>query len=201
MDEDSIKNFKDKKKLETKEDVVRVQKMLLQKRKQIIDEGPKLSLCIKDAPFYLMSLFNVDGSPKGNFNVSESQQKKIALALKHPSHKSSTDQTYWGHLSAGDEYRIQVLPTFFSDEELDYLQLHERIVKKINNVEIKLVPLYLQKDNFSERVKGYKENIGSVKDKLQKYDEMLILLENLKSILPASPRIVLISDEDPSLPR
>ena len=63
------------------------------------------------------------------------------------------------------------------------------------------MPLYLQKDNFSERVKGYKENIGSVKDKLQKYDEMLILLENLKSILPASPRIVLISDEDPSLPR
>ena len=31
MDEDSIKNFKDKNKLETKEDVVRVQKMLLQK--------------------------------------------------------------------------------------------------------------------------------------------------------------------------
>lgn len=201
MDEDSIKNLKDKPKLETKEDVVKVQKILLQKRKQIIDEGPKLSLCIKDAPFYLMSLFNVDGSPKGNFNVSESQQKKIALALKHPSHKSSTDQTYWGHLSADDEYRIQVMPTFFSDEELYYLQLHERIVKKINDVEIKLVPLYLQKDNFSERVKDYKESIGSVKDKLQKYDDMLILLENLKSILPASPRIVIISDEDPSLPR
>lgn len=201
MDEDSIKNLKDKPKLETKEDVVKVQKMLLQKRKQIIDDGPKLSLCIKDAPFYLMSLFNVDGSPKGDFNVSESQQKKIALALKHPSHKSSTDQTYWGHLSADDEYRIQVMPTFFSDEELDYLQLHERIVKKINDVEIKLVPLYLQKDNFSERVKDYKEGIGPVKDKLQKYDDMLILLENLKSILPASPRIVIISDEDPSLPR
>lgn len=201
MDEDSIKNLKDKPKLETKEDVVKVQKILLQKRKQIIDEGPKLSLCIKDAPFYLMSLFNVDGSPKGDFNVSESQQKKIALALKHPSHKSSTDQTYWGHLSADDEYRIQVMPTFFSDEELDYLQLHERIVKKINDVEIKLVPLYLQKDNFSERVKDYKEGIGPVKDKLQKYDDMLILLENLKSILPASPRIVIISDEDPSLPR
>lgn len=201
MDEDSIKNLKDKPKLETKEDVVKVQKMLLQKRKQIIDEGPKLSLCIKDAPCYLMSLFNVDGSPKRDFNVSESQQKKIALALKHPSHKSSTDQTYWGHLSADDEYRIQVMPTFFSDEELDYLQLHERIVKKINDVEIKLVPLYLQKDNFSERVKDYKEGIGPVKDKLQKYDDMLILLENLKSILPASPRIVIISDEDPSLPR
>ena len=93
------------------------------------------------------------------------------------------------------------MPTFFPDEELDYLQLHERIVKKINDVEIKLVPLYLQKDNFSERVKDYKEGIGPVKDKLQKYDDMLILLENLKSILPASPRIVIISDEDPSLPR
>ena len=67
MDEDSIKNLKDKPKLEAKEDVVKVQKILLQKRKQIIDEGPKLSLCIKDAPFYLMSLFNVDGSPKGDF--------------------------------------------------------------------------------------------------------------------------------------
>lgn len=202
MNEDSIKSWKDNIKFETKEDVMKIQNMLLQRRKQIIDEGPKLSLCIKDAPFYLMFLFNVDGSPKGNFNVSESQQKKIALALKHPSHKSPTDQTYWGHLSADDEYRIQVTPTFFSDEELDYLQLHESIVKKINDVEIKLVPLYLQKYNFSERVKNYKEGIGPVKDKLQKYDEVLIILENLKSILPASPRMVtIISDEDPSLPR
>ena len=64
------------------------------------------------------------------------------------------------------------------------------------------MPLYLQKYNFSERVKNYKEDIGPVKDKLQKYDEVLIILENLKSILPASPRMVtIISDEDPSLPR
>jgi len=198
MNEDSNDNIK----CETKEDVIKIQKLLLQKRKEIMTGASKLSLCLKDAPFYLGSLFNADGSPRGDFYVSESQQKKIAFALKHPNHKSSTGQTYWGHLSADDEYRIQVMPTFFSDGELDYLQLHGKILKKINNIEIELVPLYLQKDKFSERVENYRKNIEPIRQKLQKYNELLILLENLKSILPSSPRIVTIdSDDNPSLPR
>ena len=75
-------------------------------------------------------------------------------------------------------------------------------MKKINNIEIELVPLYLQKDKFSERVENYRKNIEPIRQKLQKYNELLILLENLKPILPSSPRIVTIdSDDNPSLPR
>lgn len=202
MNEDTVKNTIKNMKCETKEDVVLLQEMLLQRKKQIIDEAPTLSLCIKDAPFYLDSLYKVDGTPKGDFNVSESQKRKVALALKHPSHKSSTGRSYWGHLSVDDEYKIQIMPTFFSNEELDYLELHNKIVKKINNVDVELVPLYIQKYNFSVRVKEYKEIVKPVRERLNKYDELLSLVEYLKTLLPSSPRIItIIPDDDVSLPR
>lgn len=196
MNEDSTKNCKEKRKYETKEDVMKIQEMLMQMKKQIIAKAPKLELCIKNAPFYLDALFNSDGIPKGDFNVTEGQQKKVAFALKHPGHKSVTGQRYWGDLRNYGEYRIQVTPTFFSDEELDSLKWRGSIVKIINYVKIEFVPCYYQKSDFSERVEKYRENIKPYRQKLQEYDELLSLLEKLKSKLPSAPRIVTIVPDD-----
>ena len=42
--------------IQTKQDAQRVQEQLLEKKTQVIEDAPKLSLSIKNAPFYLGSL-------------------------------------------------------------------------------------------------------------------------------------------------
>ena len=57
--------------LQTQQDAQLLQGNLLEKKEQLIDESPKLNLAIKQAPFLLDVLFEKDGTPKGDFRVSD----------------------------------------------------------------------------------------------------------------------------------
>lgn len=84
MNEESIylkAESKPKRKIETKQDVQLIQQELQEKKEQLIDDAPKISLSIKNAEFCLNILFNEDGTPKGDFRVSERYQKKFVFHL------------------------------------------------------------------------------------------------------------------------
>lgn len=99
---------------------------------------------------------------------------------------------YWGNLSNKNEYLIQATPTFLTDEELYSLQIHHRLTKKINNVDIEFVPPFLQKDNYSERIETYRKNIEPSRRKIQEISSIISELESLKTKLPWGPREVII---------
>ena len=141
--------------IQTKQDAQRVQEQLLEKKTQVIEDAPKLSLSIKNAPFYLGALFEQDGTPKGDFTVTDRFKRKVVVAFKHPHRKTTTGEMYFGELTDGNlyntapnEYLIQATPTFLTDEELDYLRSHRRLTKMIGNTEIEFVPPMLQRDDY-----------------------------------------------------
>lgn len=202
-------------KMETKQDVQIVQEELQEKKEQIIDESPKLNLSIKQAPFLLDVLFEKDGTPKGDFRVSERYRKKVFYAFKHPRTKSSTGETYYGELSQGDyysgnyspnEYLIIATPTFLTDDELQELQIRKQITKRINNVDITLIAPVLQKSDYSARVERYRKEIEPSRKKIQEISGIMTELENLKAKLPMGTREVIIESNDelntsPGFPR
>lgn len=202
-------------KMETKQDVQIVQEELQEKKEQIIDESPKLNLSIKQAPFLLDVLFEKDGTPKGDFRVSERYRKKVFYAFKHPRTKSSTGETYYGELSQGDyysgnyspnEYLIIATPTFLTDDELQELQTRKQITKRINNVDITLIAPVLQKSDYSSRVERYRREIEPSRKKIQEISRIMTELENLKAKLPMGTREVIIESKDelntsPGFPR
>ena len=217
MNENSInQNVKNKstRKIETKYDVQIVQEKLKEKREQIIDEAPKLSLAIKKAPYFLNVLFEQDGTPKGDFRISDRYKKKVCVSFKHPHRKSTTGEIYWGNLATSDfggyncysnEYLIQVTPTFLTDEELETLQTHHKLTKKIGNIDIEFIPPTLQRNDYSACVERYRRDIETPRRKIQEISEIMIELESLKSKLPTGTREVIIKqtnefDNSPGFP-
>jgi len=192
-------------KIETKQDAQAVQEELQEMREQTIDESPKLNLSVKQAPFLLHVLFKEDGTPKGDFRISERYRKKVFYAFKNPHTKSATGETFYGDLSQGDyftgeyypnEYIIIATPTFLNDDELQELQSRKQIIKRINDVDITLTAPTLQKSDYSVRVENYRKNIDSSRKKIQGIDEIIADLEKLKSKLPMGTREVLIEQTD-----
>ncbi len=192
MNENILNNTQTNIRLETKQDAERLQEELIEKKNQIIDDAPKLSLAIRKAPYYLDALFEQDGSPKYDFKISDRFRKKVSLALKHPRKDTKTGQIYYGEIwTSGyhkkgypNEYLIQVTPTFLSDEELKSLSLFGKIVKKIGNLEIELIPPLLDNASFHERVREYIDSIQSVRNKIKQIDEIIAEIEEVKSKLP-----------------
>ena len=185
--------------IQTKQDAQKVQEQLLEKKTQVIEDAPKLSLSIKNAPFYLGALFEQDGTPKGDFTVTDRFKRKVVVAFKHPHRKSTTGELYFGELSDGNvfnpapkEYLIQATPTFLTDEELDYLKVHHRLTKTIDNTEIEFVPPTLQEDNYSARGEKYMEEIGESRAKVQELTGIIQEIENLKPRLPRGTYEVMI---------
>lgn len=182
--------------IKTKQDAQKIQEWFLEKKTQMIEDAPKLSLSIKNAPFYLGRIFEQDGTPKGDFIVTERFRKKVAMAFKHPHQKSTTGEIYFGKLSADDEYLIQATPTFLSDEELNYLRLHNRLTKMIGDVEVEFVPPMLQKTDYSTRVDKYMERIGETRKKVQELSSIINEIEILKQKLPMGTYEVVIEQPD-----
>lgn len=193
-----------KRKMENQQDIQVVQAEMQEMLEQVIDDAPKLSLNVKNAPFCLNMLFDQEGNPKGNFRVTDRYKKRVYFAFKHPSHKSTTGEIYWGKLSEGVtgyssgpiEYLIQATPTFLNDEELEELEHRHRLTKEINGVEVELVPPMLQRDNYSSRVERYRETIGDSRKKVQEITNIISELETLKPKLPMGTREVIIEQND-----
>ena len=191
MNENILDNTQTNIRLETKQDAERLQEELNEKKNQIIDDAPKLSLAIRKAPYYLDALFEQDGTPKYDFKISDRFRKKVSLALKHPRKDTKTGRIYYGEIwTSGyhkkdypNEYLIQATPTFLSDEELKLLSFGS-IVKKIGNLEIELTPPLLDNDSFHERVREYIDSIQSVRNKIKQIDEIIAEIEEVKSKLP-----------------
>lgn len=189
--------------IQTKQDAQKVQEQLLEKKTQVIEDAPKLSLSIKNAPFYLGALFEQDGTPKGDFTVTDRVKRKVELAFKHPHRKSTTGELYFGELSDGNvfnpapkEYLIQATPTFLTDEELDYLRSHRRLTKMIGNTEIEFVPPMLQRDDYPARVEKYMERIGESRAKVLELTGIIQEIERLKPRLPMGTYEVMIEQPE-----
>ena len=193
MNEDNKNLEQLQSRLQTQQDAQLLQNSLLEKKEQLIDESPKLNLSVKRAPFFFDVLFEKDGSPKGDFRVSDRYKKKVFFAFKHPHTKSNSGELYYGELSQGDyfsgeyypsEYLIVATPTFLSDEELQVLQSRKEITKRINNVDITLEAPILQKKDYSSRVEKYREAIAEPRKKVQELDSLVAEIEDIKSKLP-----------------
>ena len=189
--------------IQTKQDAQRVQEQLLEKKTQVIEDAPKLSLSIKNAPFYLGALFEQDGTPKGDFTVTDRFKRKVVVAFKHPHRKTTTGEMYFGELTDGNlyntapnEYLIQATPTFLTDEELDYLRSHRRLTKMIGNTEIEFVPPMLQRDDYPARVEKYMERIGESRAKVQELTGIIQEIERLKPRLPMGTYEVMIEQPE-----
>jgi hypothetical protein len=189
--------------MRTKQEAQKVEEQLIEKRTQIIEDAPKLSLSIKKAPYYLGVLFEQDGTPKGDFTVTDRFKRKVTFAFKHPHRKSTTGEMYFGELSDGNlfnsgpnEYLIQATPTFLTDEELDYLKSHHRLTKMIGNTEIEFVPPILQRDDYSYRVERYKERIGESREKIQELNGIIQEIERIKPRLSMGAYEVIIEQPE-----
>lgn len=189
--------------IRTKQDAQKVQEQLLEKKTQIIEDAPKLSLSIKNAPFYLGILFEQDGTPKGDFTVTDRFKRKVVVAFKHPHRKATTGEMYFGELSDGNlfntapnEYLIQATPTFLTDEELEYLRSHRRLTKMIGNTEIEFIPPMLQRDDYPARVERYRERIGESREKVQELTGIIQEIEKIKPRLPMGTYEVMIEQPE-----
>lgn len=205
MNEENQNSEQQKSSLQTQQDAQLLQNRLLEKKEQLIDESPKLNLSVKQAPFHLDTLFEKDGTPKGNFRISDRYKKRVLFAFKHPHTKSNTGELYYGELSEGDyfsgnyypiEYLIIATPTFLSDDELQILQSRKEITKRINNVDITLVAPSLQKGDYSDRVEKYREIIVEPRAKVQELDSLVEEIEKVKSKLPRGSYEVIIEQPD-----
>ncbi len=203
MNENYETEAQSKPSIQTKQDAQRVQEQLLEKKTQIIEDAPKLSLSIKNAPFYLGVLFEQDGTPKGDFTVTDRFKRKVAVAFKHPHRKSTTGEMYFGELTDGNlyntapnEYLIQATPTFLTDEELDYLRSHRKLTKIIGNTEIEFVPPMLQRNDYPARVEKYMEIVGESRAKVQELTGIIQEIEKLKPRLPMGTYEVMIGQSE-----
>ena len=179
--------------IQTQQDAQKVQEQLLEKKTQIIEDAPKLSLAIKNASFCLEALFEHDGTPKGDFTVTDRFRKKVVLAFKHPHHKYPEGEIYFGKgYASSNEFLIQATPTFLTDEELEYLQSHRRLTKKIGDTEIEFIPPMLQRDDYPVRVEKYRERIGESKEKIQELTSIIQEIEKIKPRLPMGTYEVMI---------
>lgn len=194
--------------IENKQDAQRIQNELIEKKNQIIEAAPKLFLAIRKAPYYLGMLFEKDGTPRGDFTVTEKFKRKIALALKHPHHKSTTGEMYFGELTdqgsltpLPNEYVIQATPTFLTEEELKKLAANKRLIKKIGNAEVELIPYSLHSFDFSSRVESYIDGIRVPREKVNKINEIISEIDKIKAKLPEGTREVIIENfEDNGYP-
>jgi hypothetical protein len=193
MNEDLIEKEELNSSVKTKEDALRIVNELIEKKNQIIDDSPKLSLRVKNAPLYLASLFEEDGTPKGDFRVSDRYRKKVCLALKHQGRKNDTGEIYYGKLFEGindvypAEYLIQVTPTLLNDQELRELSFADILKKRIGGIEVELIPPMLQDNiNFGKRVRDFMEINKPVRDKINKIDEIIYDLKMVLNELPSA---------------
>lgn len=203
MDEGNQNLEQQQTRLQTQQDAQLLQSNLLEKKEQLIDESPKLNLAIKQAPFLLDVLFEKDGTPKGDFRVSDRYRKKVFYAFKHPHTKSTTGESYYGELSERclrnyypNEYLIIATPTFLSDDELQELQSRKKITKRINNVDITLIAPSSQKSDYSARIEKYRETIVEPRKKVQELDSLVSEIEKVKSKLPRGSYEVIIEQPE-----
>lgn len=212
MNEDNL-NIEKESSIKTQQDAQEIQNNLLEKRELIIDAAPKLILSIKDAPFHLETLFEMDGTPKGDFRVTERYKKKVFFAFKHPHIKSTTGEKYYGELTTLDasqkhhypnEYLIIVNPTFLTADELHSLRMFKTLTKRVNNVEITFVPSNIQYNNFSSLIEKYMESITETRKRIEELDSIIADIEQVKSKLPRGSYEVIIEqpgdDFDPGFP-
>lgn len=161
------------------------------RKKQLIEEAPKLFLSIRKAPYYLGELFDLDGNPKGDFLVTNRTKQRVAEALMEPHHKSSNGQLYYGNLTDGNiyspgpnEYLIKATPTFLSDAELKYLVENQRITKKIRNIKVELIPPLIQMDNYQSLVMEYKRDIVNYRNIINEINKIEEAYLNINKYLP-----------------
>ena len=203
MNEELLINEQKEPRFKYKEDIEEVKEELLRKREKIIDGTPILNLAIKKGQYYLPKLFEEDGTPKGDFRVSDHYKKKVYYALKHPN-KDRVGATYYGDLSypgmninEQNEYLIRVTPTFLTDDELHRLAFTGSLDKKVGNTEIQLIPSLMDAHRgFSNRVEEYRNSIQEARGIIQKIDEVLAELDVLKTKLPRKIREVVIESSD-----
>ena len=203
MNEDLLENVVKEPRFKYKEDVDEVKEELLRKRDRVIDETPILNVAIKKGQYYLAQLFEQDGTPKGDFRVSDHYKKKVYYALKHPN-KDRVGATYYGDLSypgmninEQNEYLIRVTPTFLTDDELHRLAFAGSLDKKVGNTEIQLIPSLMDAHRgFSNRVEEYRNSVQEARGIIQKIDEVLAELDVLKTKLPRKTREVVIESSD-----
>ena len=187
--------------LETRNDAQEKQKSLYKLIDQIIEKSPKLSLVIRNAASCLSKIFEQDGTPKGDFRVTDKTKSIVVRALKLPHKDFNTGEIRYGEYPfpgkrRNVEIRVQVTPTFLSDEELQELARHHRLVKKIGNCDVELVPVEMQRTiEFSDLVERYRESIVERRNEIKEIYEMIRQLEILKKSLPQGDRIVEIQPD------
>ena len=192
MNEENL-NIEKERSIKTQQDAQAIQENLLEKRELIIAAAPKLILAIKDAPFHLETLFEMDGTPKGDFRVTDRYKKKVFFAFKHPHIKSTTGKRYYGELTTSDfsqkhhypnEYLILVNPTFLTESELHSLRMLKTLTKRVNNVEITFVPANIQYHKFSSLIEEYMESIAEPRKRIEELDSIIADIEQVKTKLP-----------------
>ena len=182
------------------EDVQKEIDKIIQKREKIIETAPTLYLEIDKAPYILPRLFNIDGTPNGNFNVPEKYQKKAQLSLQHR-HNGSND--YWYGQSPNDEYLIKATPDFLTEEELDELQSRHYIIKRLGNTEVKLKQSKLGMERRSGKWEmSYTGTLSDldrkkIKEARELLEDCTLVIEQLRVVqskLPHLPREVYIDE-------
>ena len=174
---------------------------IIQKRELIIEAAPTFYLEIDKAAYILPRLFNIDGTPNGDFNVPEKFQKRARLALQH---RHSTSDKIWYGKDVDDKYLIKVTPEFLAEEEIDELQQKHCIMKKLGNVDVKLkqskLGMEISSGKWNMRYAGElsdldRKKIRESRELLQTCSLVIEQLRNIQSKLPHAPREIVI-DED-----
>ena len=180
------------------EDVQKEIDKIIQKKEKIIETSPTIYLEIDKAPYILPRLFNIDGTPNGNFNVPDTYQKKAKLSLQHR-HNGFND--YWYGKSPNDVYLIKVTPDFLTEEELDELQSRHYIIKNLGNTEVKLKQPKLGMEKRSGKWQmSYAGTLSDldrkkIKEARELLEDSTLVIEQLRIIqskLPHLPRVVYI---------
>ena len=79
---------------------------------------------------------------------------------------------------------------------MEELRVHHKLIKRINNVEIELIPPFYQKKDYSERVEEYKKAIEKPRSIIEEIDSAISELETFKAKLPMAPHEVIINQSD-----
>lgn len=194
--------------IKTKQDAEKAIEKLLEKRNQIIEQGPQLHLAIK--PYHLDALFEKDGTPKYDFRVSDGQKRKIARAFKHP-HVDQESKLYFGDLGVTDigkrtpnfypvVYVIKINPLFLTDDELLFLGKSCDLKKDFEQTDVTFfapcisythIPSYKSGEfaSFRTKVNVYRKNIPEFRALIQQIDSAIKELQALKLKLPMGEEV------------
>ena len=203
------RDFEGTREIRTKEDAQDTIDMLLAKRNQIIEQGPQLTLSIKDGPKVLGLLFEKDGTPKYDFRVSEVCKGRVRGAFEHQSRNRKgeiyfgnlCEKTFFGQNEGPTQYNIKINPLFLTDVELSMLGHQSFLKKNFNGVDITfLAPAIFDTSNFSNREKKDAESIFSInvdlysrkveplRKMLQEIDAKIMEIKKIMPTLPSEPK-------------